>query len=129
MYLQPTLVVADDDPDHCGLLTTWLEHYGYRVMSFDSGDNLVDWASGSTRRGDAFLLDLEMPGRDGLASCRELRGMAGYARTPALLVSGARVEGLAERAADAGVTRIIPKDDEMLRNLRSWLAANLPPAQ
>lgn len=128
MPLQPTLVVVDDDPDHSDLLAAWLEHYGYRVLRFDSGDAVVEWASGPAAPVDAFLLDLEMPGRDGLASCRELRGMTGYARTPALLVSGARLEGITERVEEAGVTGVVRKDGEMLSNLHRWLRTNLPMA-
>ncbi|HEX2091409.1 MAG TPA: response regulator [Longimicrobiaceae bacterium] len=127
MTLQPTLVIADDDPDHSNLLAAWLERRGYRVICFDSGDDLVGWAaSRSSPRVDAFLLDLEMPGRDGLSSCRELRRMGGYTETPALLVSGARMDGIAEQAVDAGVTEIVRKDPEMLQNLNRWLDIYLP---
>jgi CheY-like chemotaxis protein len=125
MNFQPTLVVADDDPDHAHLLSAWLEHQGYRVLRFDSGDELVEWASHSPLPVDAFLLDYEMPGRDGLSSCRELRERYGYTETPAVLVSGARLDVLSERMEGAKLSGVVRKDAAMLANLSSWLADNL----
>ncbi len=125
MTFKPTLVVADDDPDHSHLLSAWLEHQGYRVLRFDSGDELVEWASHSRAPVDAFLLDFEMPGRDGLSSCRELRERYGYAETPALLVSGARLDGMVDRVRGAKVSEVVRKDSAMLANLDRWLRTNL----
>ena len=68
-----TLALADDDELHAELVGTWLEHQGFRVLRFPSGDDLLSWARGGDRRVDAFVLDVDMPGRDGIQSCRELR--------------------------------------------------------
>lgn len=124
---RPTLAIADDDPDQADLLCAWLEGRGCRVLSFASGDDLVQWASRSRAPVDAFLLDLEMPGRDGLHSYRALRGISGYEETPAVLVSGAREERLAEALGEPGLAGVVRKDAQLFRNLGAWLTAHASP--
>lgn len=119
---RPTLAIADDDPDQADLLSAWLEGRGCRVLSFPSGDELVRWASRSRAPVDAFLLDLEMPGRDGIHSYRALRGIPVYEKTPTVLVSGAREERLAEARGEPGVAGVVRKDAQLFVHLGAWLA-------
>jgi CheY-like chemotaxis protein len=121
----PTLAIADDDELHAELVSAWLEHQGFRVLRFGSGDALLTWASAGPRKVDAFLLDVDMPGRDGVQSCRDLRALDGYARTPAVFVSAA---GDAEAVPDevaAGRVQFIRKDGEMFVRLAEWLTQNV----
>ena len=78
----PMLALADDDELHAELVCTWLEHQGFRVVHFPSGDDLISWASAGDRRVDAFVLDIDMPGRDGIQSSRELRALDGTPACP-----------------------------------------------
>jgi CheY-like chemotaxis protein len=65
-------ILAVDDCDHMGLLVqVSLESYGYSVKVVDSGFAALDAAS--QERFDAVVLDVEMPGLDGLAVGRALR--------------------------------------------------------
>lgn len=120
----PTLALADDDELHAELVCTWLEHQGYRVVRFPSGDDLLSWASTGERHVDAFVLDIDMPGRDGIQSCRELRALNGYARVPAVFVSSTSPRAAVEHA---GTDRIefIRKDGEMFVRLAEWLSEHL----
>lgn len=120
----PTLALADDDQLHAELVSTWLEHQGFRVLRFDSGDALLSWASAGSRRVDAFVLDVDMPGRDGVQSCRELRSLDGYARVPAVFVSSAAPGSVPEDVA-ACRTHFIRKDGEMFVRLAEWLSENV----
>jgi CheY-like chemotaxis protein len=122
----PMLALADDDELHAELVCTWLEHQGFRVVHFPSGDELVTWASTGERHVDAFLLDIDMPGRDGIQSSRELRALDSYSRVPTVFVSSTSPRAVVEQAAsDAGRVEFIRKDGEMFVRLAAWLSDNL----
>ncbi len=69
------LLVVDDDREIRDLLTRFLTRHGYRVTSARDGREmrkvLADW------RVDLIVLDLMLPGEDGLSLCRELRASSG----------------------------------------------------
>lgn len=125
MTIPPTLALADDDELHAELVCAWLEHHGFRVVRFPSGDDLLSWASADERRVDAFLLDIDMPGRDGIQSSRELRALDGYARVPTVFVSSTSSRAVAEQAADGDRLEFIRKDGEMFVRLAEWLNDNI----
>lgn len=120
----PTLALADDDELHAELVSAWLEHQGFRVLRFGSGDALLSWATAGPRRVDAFVLDVDMPGRDGVQSCRDLRALDGYARVPAVFVSAAAPDAVPDEVA-AGRVQFIRKDGEMFVRLAEWLSEHV----
>jgi len=125
MLPPPTVALADDDESQLELLSTWLEHHGYRVHPFESGEELIRWASDAVPPVDAFLLDVDMPGRDGIESCRCLKSIPAYARTPVVFVSSLSGDTLREAAVSVGAAGMVRKDAEMLPRLSSWLEQSL----
>ena len=125
---KPTLALADDDDAHAELLSTWLRLRGFEVVRFPSGDELVSWASATEGSVDAFVLDVDMPGRDGFQSCRELRALPTYASTPTVFVTSLAGEGPERQAASAGGDAMIRKDAQMLGRLTLWLDNLFPRA-
>ncbi|WP_018330469.1 response regulator transcription factor [Actinomycetospora chiangmaiensis] len=114
------VLVADDDRAIRESLARALELEGYDVVP------VVDGVESLTRvrheSFDALVLDVMMPGVDGLAVCRVLR--ADGDRTPVLMLT-ARQE-TADRVAglDAGADDYLPKPfelDELLARLRALL--------
>ena len=65
------VAVVDDDPDIRELVAEHLQRHGYRVTTAGDARSLRDLLARS--RFDAILLDVMMPGEDGLALCRDLR--------------------------------------------------------
>ena len=116
-----TLALADDDETHAELVAHWLEQLGYHVLRFDSGDALLSWAEAGTAPVDAVLLDVDMPGRDGYQSARDLRRLPAYARVPAAFVSAACPDGVPDEVVQAGPVQFIRKDGQMLVRLSEWL--------
>ena len=70
----PHILVVDDDPDLRDLLASYLGSNGFTVTV--AGDGVVMWAELAQRPADAIVLDLMLPGEDGLALTRALRSPA-----------------------------------------------------
>lgn len=121
------VLVADDDRAIRQSLTTALELNGYQVTACTDGVEAL--AAFHAERPDVLVLDVMMPGVDGLGVCRVLRAEGD--RTPILMLT-ARVE-TADRVAglDAGADDYVPKPydiDEVLARLRALMrrAENTP---
>jgi two-component system, OmpR family, response regulator len=65
------LLLVDDDKELCALLSKFLTQHGYRVSTAHSGVEMV--AILETSRISLVILDLMLPGDDGLALCRRIR--------------------------------------------------------
>ncbi len=65
-----TVLVVDDEPSIRELLRHHLEHAGYRVQEAADGENAWRLAQGGP---DLIILDIMLPGLDGLEVCRRLR--------------------------------------------------------
>jgi CheY-like chemotaxis protein len=101
------ILVADDDEDILGLLTTLLERSGHDVVATRNG--VAALAAARERRPDLAVLDISMPELDGLEVLERLRGESATRDLPVVLLS-ARVQeedvarGFAE-GADAYVRK------------------------
>ena len=71
MPTQDHILVVDDDAEIRSLLREYLQKQGYRVTAVADGKALR--AAVETSRPDVIVLDLMMPGEDGLSLCRSLR--------------------------------------------------------
>jgi two-component system, OmpR family, alkaline phosphatase synthesis response regulator PhoP len=67
----PKVLVVDDAPDIVRLTRDFLEHAGFAVVSARDGNDAV--AVAHRERPDLIVLDLGLPGKDGLDVTRELR--------------------------------------------------------
>jgi len=65
------LLIVDDDKELCSLLSKFLTGQGYRVSVAHDGAAMTGLLEAS--RLDLVILDLMLPGEDGLALCRRLR--------------------------------------------------------
>ncbi|WP_119678319.1 response regulator [Indioceanicola profundi] len=69
------LLVVDDDREIRDLLTRYLSRHGYRVTAAKDGQEMRKYLA--DRNIDLIVLDLMMPGEDGLSLCRSLRAEGG----------------------------------------------------
>jgi CheY-like chemotaxis protein len=122
---RPLVVLADDDEFHSEIVAMWLDRNGFDVVKFPTGDELLAWAQGGADTPPhAFLLDVEMPGRDGFQVHEELRRLPPFQATPTLFVSG--IEHLPERARAAGADGFL-KDQHLLPRISAWLTTERLP--
>jgi len=71
MNAAPHLLIVDDDKELCSLLSKFLSRHGYRVSIAHNGSQMASILEVS--RISLVILDLMLPGEDGLALCRRLR--------------------------------------------------------
>ena len=82
----PTILIVEDEPKLARLLQEYLTQAGYVVHCVAHGFEVVPWVLQHAPA--LILLDLMLPGKDGMAVCRELRA---FSAVPIIMVT-ARVE-------------------------------------
>jgi two-component system OmpR family response regulator len=114
------ILVVDDDQEIRTLLAEYLERNGMRVSTLPDGRELAHTLQ--ERSVDLLVLDLMMPGVDGLTLCRELRAKS---KLPVLILSARgedidRIVGLEMGADDYLAKPFHPR--ELLARIRAILA-------
>jgi DNA-binding response OmpR family regulator len=105
-----TILVVDDEPRIAGLVRDYLEQAGFAVLT--AGDGAGALVLARTRRPDALVLDLGLPGLDGLDVIRALRRESDV---PIVILSARgdesdRIAGLELGADDYVVKPFSPKE-------------------
>jgi two-component system alkaline phosphatase synthesis response regulator PhoP len=107
MAKKPTVLLVDDDPDIREFVTFNLEKEGYAVVTAKDGAEGVEAAK--KHRPDLILLDVMMPGMDGIEACEAIRSNPDIATTLIAFLS-ARGEDYSQVAGfDAGADDYITK--------------------
>jgi two-component system response regulator BaeR len=83
---QALVLIVEDEPKIAELLRDYLQQSHYETHWIDNGDTVDEWCKNNNP--DIVLLDLMLPGKDGLAVCRELRS---HSQVPIIMVT-ARVD-------------------------------------
>ncbi len=102
---RPRITLVDDDPGFRRLLAGLLEERGYPVATLPGEGELRELVAAT--RPDVILLDLNLPGRDGMVVLRELAGAD--PDTPVIMVTGTEDVGTAVRAIRAGAFDYVTK--------------------
>jgi PAS domain S-box-containing protein len=110
------VLVVDDDPDSRILITHWVEEFGCRTVSADSGEEGLRLAR--EHRPGLITLDLRMPGMDGWTTLRELKADPELSSIPVLVVSAVVRESRQELHGAADMLEKPVTREEMLRALR-----------
>lgn len=89
------VLIVDDEPDLVEIAQTHLESAGYTVYS--AGDGKSGLETAKRLKPDLILLDISMPGMDGLEMLEVLRGTPGLAATKVLMLTArGRTENIFE---------------------------------
>ncbi|PRY66738.1 two-component system response regulator BaeR [Vreelandella songnenensis] len=65
------LLIVEDEPKIARLMDDYLTSHGYRVTTIGHGDEVLPWLEENSP--ELVLLDVMLPGKDGLTLCREIR--------------------------------------------------------
>ena len=120
----PRVLVVDDHPVNREVARLILTACGCEVAECEDGAEAVEAAA--TQPFDAILMDVRMPGMDGLAATRAIRALGGAAgRTPIVAVTADVMRGDVQRCREAGMNGHVPKpinQDKLLNALNLALA-------
>ena len=83
--MQQTILLVEDEPRIAALARDYLEHAGFAVTAVGDGPGAL--AAVRSRRPDLVVLDLGLPGLDGLDVTRRLRSDAATADLPIVMVT------------------------------------------
>jgi two-component system, OmpR family, phosphate regulon response regulator PhoB len=125
----PDVLVVEDEPDIRNLIVHHLTRDGFRCRAAASGADALQRVKAATP--DLVVLDLMLPGMDGLDVCRRLRGDPKSAGVPIIMLTAKadevdRVLGLEMGADDYVVKPFSPK--ELVARVRAVLRRTRPAA-
>jgi len=101
------IVVADDDADIRDLVVLKLESSGHEVVAVADGAAAVEVSRADSP--DLILLDVMMPGMNGLDACRAIRSEPGLATVPVILLTARAQSADIEEGVSAGATDYVVK--------------------
>ena len=118
----PHLLVVDDDREIRSLVAQFLTRHGFRVTGVKDGGEMMRTLD--TARVDLIVLDLMLPGEDGLSLCRRLRASPDTAQTPVIMLTAMgeetdRIVGLEMGADDYLAKPFSPR--ELLARIKAVL--------
>jgi CheY-like chemotaxis protein len=117
-----TILYVEDDDNNAFMLTRRLHRYGLHVRHVDSGEKAL--LSAVWDPPAAVLLDVNLPGIDGLAVLRRLRADSVTRALPVIVVSASVQDAAQTRALAEGADAFVAKPiefGELLRVLSRWL--------
>jgi DNA-binding response OmpR family regulator len=83
---EPTVLIAEDDESVRDLMAFKLQNAGYRTLTADNGNSALALVHRADP--DLIVLDVGMPGMDGLSVCHQLHSDRITAQIPVIIVSG-----------------------------------------
>ena len=102
------IMLVDDSEINHMIASKMLKSCGHQVISVMSGEDAIDVSK--TKRFDVILMDLQMPGLDGITTARKIIEINGINRNTPIIPMTANVGSEFETlTADAGMTGFIPK--------------------
>jgi DNA-binding response OmpR family regulator len=122
MNKSPLVMVVDDQNRNLQLIGEILDQAGYQVMPALNGEQAI--ARARLRQPDLVLLDMAMPGMDGVQTCRDLRALPGMVQLPILFVTAANDRASLIAAFAAGAVDYITKPfvvEELLVRVRTHM--------
>jgi two-component system, sensor histidine kinase and response regulator len=118
-----TVLVVDDEPVNRALIRAYLADHGYHLIEAASGQEALEIASQTDV--DLVLLDVVMPGIDGMEVTRRLRASSPDGFLPIVLVTALTDQGSRRRGLEAGADEFLSKPvdpQELLLRTRNLLA-------
>ncbi|MGA2975259.1 MAG: response regulator [Spirochaetia bacterium] len=102
-----TLLVVEDDPIIMNLIVILLEREGHKVLQASTAEEGITLAAGQTP--DLILMDVALPGMDGLEATRILKSREDTRRIPVVALTAQAMKQDTERAERAGCDGFIAK--------------------
>jgi CheY-like chemotaxis protein len=107
------ILVVDDSADNLAVISLYLQHQGYRVVTANNGEDAVNVATQMLP--NVILMDINLPELDGLGATRRIREIEGLRDTPVIAITAFGTEGFQRAAYDVGVSGYLTKPIDLDR--------------
>ncbi|MDX6405839.1 MAG: two-component system, OmpR family, alkaline phosphatase synthesis response regulator PhoP [Blastocatellia bacterium] len=118
-----TILLVEDFDDTRLMMRMWLTKNGYRVVEAETGEEAISVAQ--REQPDLIIMDVMMPGMNGLDATQRIREYQALSRTPIVAVSAYGANEYRSLAIDAGCNEYVstPFDPDELAELIKDLIA------
>lgn len=104
------ILIVDDEPLFLELVVKYLNALGYEdTHAVTSASEALKGLDDGTGPFDCFLLDIRMPGMDGVDLCANIRARPDYAATPILMITAMTEKTYVDQAFRAGANDYVTK--------------------
>ncbi len=124
----PLILLAEDNEANISTMVSYLEAKGYRVDIAHNGQEAIDRLQHLTP--DLILMDIQMPGMDGLEAIGQLRRIPQGAKVPVIALTSLAMPGDRDRCLAAGATEYLSKPvrlKQLVDLIQTLILADLPP--
>lgn len=121
------ILVVDDRMENRELVSLLLETSGYQIAQASSGAEAIEQAGQSSFH--LILMDVQMPGMDGLTATRRIREVGLNTRTPVVALSANVTEAIMARCSAAGMDGYVTKPiklEDLLKTADRWTSGSEP---
>ena len=101
------ILLAEDNPDNVAITESYLSAKGYRVVVAMDGQRAV--ALAQTEVPDLILMDIQMPGMDGLEAIQQIRRDPRLIGVPIIALTALAMKGDRDRCLSAGASEYLSK--------------------
>ncbi len=120
------ILIVDDSPDNLAMISLDLQQQNYRVVTASNGEDAITIAAQTNP--NLILMDINLPGLDGLAATRRIREMELLREVPVVAVSALSTEGFQRAAYDVGIEGYLTKPIDLDR-MHQLIARLLSPGE
>ncbi len=101
------VLVVEDNKNNMRLIVKLLENRGYETIKAETGEDGVKLAI--EEKPDLILMDIKLPGIDGLEATRRIRASGGDGKVPIIAITSYAMAGDREKYIKKGFTGYIEK--------------------
>ena len=101
------ILLAEDNEGNINTLSDYLLARGYRIVVARNGAEVLERVA--EQRPDLILMDIQMPGMDGLEATRRIRANSELADIPIIALTALAMPGDRERCLNAGANEYLSK--------------------
>jgi two-component system, cell cycle response regulator DivK len=101
------ILIVEDNENNMYLISFILKKKGFAILQARSGEEGIELAS--REKPDMIIMDIQLPGIDGLDATRRIRQSGAITGVPVIAVTSYAMTGDREKAFDAGCTGYIEK--------------------
>lgn len=121
----PKILIVDDDKVNTKLFKELLSLKGFQVVAVNSGEEALQVIN--TEKPDLILMDIQMPGMDGLETIRQIRSQGDYGTLPIIALTALAMETDRLNCLEAGASDYLSKPvplQKLVKTIRNHLQKN-----